>query len=113
LCSALYRNGRIEEALVQYEIVARLLPYDARAHADLGSMYEAKGFYDEAIEQFEIALRLRSDLGDVHYNLGVAYQRKRLLDQSLEHLEAAARLDPSDMSIRDELARTYSLRNSR
>jgi tetratricopeptide (TPR) repeat protein len=110
LAPALYKSGRIAEALEQYIIVTKLLPYDARAHADLGSVYGGTGSDDKAIEHFQIALRLRPDLADAHYNLAIAYLRKGFIDQAVEHLEAAARLDPADTSIRDDLARAYSLR---
>jgi tetratricopeptide (TPR) repeat protein len=112
LAPSLYKRGRTAEALEEYLIVTRLRPDDAGAHADLGSVYGAMGSYDKAIEHLQIALRLRPDFADAHYNLGIALQAKGQLNEAVEQLEAAARLNPADASIRNDLARAYSLKNA-
>jgi tetratricopeptide (TPR) repeat protein len=112
LAAALFKTGRFAEALEHYLIVSRLHPDDATTHSNLGSAYGAMGQLDKSIEQFQIAVRLNPGYTDAHYNLGMTYQMKGLMDQAIQQLEIAARLNPSDASLRDALARAYSLKNS-
>jgi tetratricopeptide (TPR) repeat protein len=111
LAAALFKKGRFADALEHYLIVSKLQPDDAVSHSNLGSAYGAMGQLDKSIEQFQIAVRLDPGFTDAHYNLGMTYQMKGLMDQAIQQLEIAARLNPSDASLRDALARAYSLRN--
>ncbi len=72
------RAGRPTEAIDAWTTYAAGMPYDHRAHLDLGMLYfrEFRGTQDEkARTHLEKALRLRPDLADIHYFLGELYSR--------------------------------------
>ena len=73
---ALYRAGRIDDAIRCYKRVIEVAPGFGPAHANLGYALAAKGKFAEAVGHYRIALetvnepRIHSELGDALLNLG-------------------------------------------
>jgi len=62
LAAALMKQGKLEEAIDQYEQVVRLTAGSAMAYYNLGVALEQAGRVPEAIRHYEQALRIKPDL---------------------------------------------------
>ena len=67
---ALFRTGRLDEALVAYRQAIGLKPDFSMAHLDLGVVLAEKGHLDEAVAACRCASELKPDYGNAYYNLG-------------------------------------------
>jgi protein O-mannosyl-transferase len=70
---ALFRRGRLDEAIAQCREALRLDPNIAETHNNLGQALALQGRRDEAIVEYREALRL-----DPHHD-----EARRLLDEAL------------------------------
>jgi Tfp pilus assembly protein PilF len=91
---AFYMEGRMDEALAQFQQAARLEPDAAEAHDHLGITFFGKGQLDEAIRQFGEALRLKPDYADAHYNLGVLFYQQGRTAEAMRQFQETIRLQP-------------------
>ena len=96
LGDALYKQGRIDEAINQYQEAIRLKPDYAQVRNNLGIALDKQGQMDAAISQYEEAIRLKPDYADAHYNLGLAFGRKGQVDAAISQFLEATRFAPDD-----------------
>jgi tetratricopeptide (TPR) repeat protein len=106
LASALNAQGRIDEAIGEYQTAIRIQPAVV-AYTSLGVAYEAKGLINEAIEQYRLALRLQPDDADVHTYLAIAYAESGALNNAIEHFRIAVQLQPDSANAQYGLGRAY------
>jgi tetratricopeptide (TPR) repeat protein len=95
LGTAYMYQGKIEEAVVNYNRAIQIKPDYAMAYYNLGIAYGNRGMHDEAIQKFRKAIALEPEMADAHFNLGVAYANKGSVDLAVEHARNALRIDPS------------------
>jgi Flp pilus assembly protein TadD len=69
LASALFKKGRLNEAINEFREALRLNPDYAEAHCNLGAALGTQGRLDEAVTHLQEALRLRPDYPDAQRNL--------------------------------------------
>jgi tetratricopeptide (TPR) repeat protein len=93
LAEALMMQGKLDEAIPQYQEAVRLKPDDADLHNNLGTALGRTGQVDEAIRQYEEALRLEPDHAEAHNNLGTALGRTGQVDEAIRQLREAVRLN--------------------
>jgi hypothetical protein len=86
----LFQEGKVSEAIQQYEQALRLYPDYPKAHLNLGIALEQTGRGPEAIAQYEEALRLNPDYAKAHYNLAVALERAGRIQDAIQHYEQAS-----------------------
>ena len=55
------RNGRLSDAIAEYQAVLRVRPDYWEAHYDLGSAWLRTGRLEDAVTEFETVQRLRPD----------------------------------------------------
>ena len=91
---ALAKEGRIDEAMRQYQEAIRLKADDAESHSNLGIALAKKGQVDEGIRQCEEATRLSPDYPQAHHNLGIVLARKGQTDEAIRQYQEAIRLKP-------------------
>lgn len=91
---ALTQAGRIQEALVEFDLALRIKPDLADAHHNLAVALLQLGRIPEAIEHWEQALRIDPNYAEAHCNLGVVLQRMGKLDDAIGHYEQALRVKP-------------------
>jgi tetratricopeptide (TPR) repeat protein len=91
---ALDDQGRIDEAIRQFQTAVRLAPDYPDAHANLGSALFKNGQIDEAIRQYQEALGLKADNARTFYNLGTALYAKGRIDESIREFQEALRFKP-------------------
>lgn len=77
------------EAIVQFEIAAKINPGSITAHYDLAGALMTAGRLPEAILQYRQVLRLRPDFGDAH--LGRALRASGRIEEAAAEFEKAGR----------------------
>ena len=89
------KQGRLDEAIEQYEIAIRLDPQLAWTHDNLGEAYYGKGWTEKAVDQYMLALKRDPAYANTYYNLGSFYWNSGLRSQAIECYERALALRPS------------------
>jgi tetratricopeptide (TPR) repeat protein len=90
----LAQDGRIDDALREYQRALQILPDFTEAHFNLGVMLFTRGQLDPAIGEFEEAIRLQPDYARAHYNLGLALLQRGRVAEALPHAEKEVALEP-------------------
>jgi tetratricopeptide (TPR) repeat protein len=68
--TALYRQGRFPEALLEGEELAQRFPDASIVHYVLGVVYVAVGRSQQAVASYALAVTLNPGFAEAHYNLG-------------------------------------------
>ena len=102
LGSALYDQGRFEEAIPHLQEALRLKPQYVDAHNNLGLTFWRLGRDQPSIEQFTAVLDLGPD-AKAYYNLGVVLFNQGKLDRAKECFVAAVQLQPDSAEARNNL----------
>ncbi len=103
LGTALDKQGRLDEALRQFQEALKEKPGYAEAYNNLGVVLDEQGRLDEGISQYLQALKLKPNFADAHNNLGAALDKQGRVDQAADHYQQALRLNP------DHAAAHYNL----
>ena len=102
-------EGRLGEALEQFEKALAINPAYTKAIIKLGITQQELGQIEQAVETFRRALDLKPQYVDLHYRLGLLYTDRRQFEEAVRHLEKAAEHSPGNQQIRAMLA--LSLQN--
>jgi tetratricopeptide (TPR) repeat protein len=105
--AAYARNAVWKDNLTLWEDVVRKAPANARAHNNLGLIYNSRGMTDQAIEHLITALRLRPGYSDAHINLGIAYNAKGMMDQAMVEFMTVLSMNPDDPDAHNNLGISY------
>ena len=100
---ALFKKGRIDEAIGQYREALRLEPDYAEAHYNLGAALGAKGQTDDAAIQFQEAIQIQPDYAEAHSNLGTALSRAGRINEAIVQFQQAIRLQPDNAEFHYDL----------
>jgi tetratricopeptide (TPR) repeat protein len=76
--------GQIDQAIEGYAQAARLAPYVAELHNNLGALLEQSGRLEEAQASLLRALECDPGYPDAHYNLGNLFQVRRQWDRAID-----------------------------
>ncbi len=95
LGTALLMTGRTKEAIVQYELHARIDDGDARAHSDLGTALLATSDLERSLSELARATSLEPRRASFHSNLGYALQQAGRFDRAVAEYREAIALDPT------------------
>jgi tetratricopeptide (TPR) repeat protein len=101
----LLKQGRLDEAIVEFRRAVEMDPSYVAALLNLGYAYERGGRIDEALGAYRKAIELEPGALFAHNNLGVLYDRKGLYDEAIAAFEKALRIDPSNVTVRQNLER--------
>ena len=93
---ALFKEGKIGDAISQYRDAIRLEPANFEPHYDLGSALAVKGQTDEAIFEFQKAIQLNPNYAAAHANLGTALAGKGQIENAINEFREAVRLEPDN-----------------
>jgi len=94
LGNALATQGRLDEAMDEFQQALRIHPDDADAAYNLGNALAQKGNFEEADIQLKQALRLNPDNAMAAYDLGNVRVRQQRFDEAIEQFNMALRSDP-------------------
>ena len=98
---ALAAQGRITEAIEQYQAALDIDPHYADAENNLGMVFLNQGRLDEAAEHFRRAIEYNPDLAAAHNNLGIVLTKQDRITEAIVEYQRAVELDP-------DLAATYN-----
>jgi len=100
----LIKQGKLDEALAEFQQAVTLDPSFAAAQVNLAYTYDRLGRADEAIAQYRKALELEPGNVFGHNNLGVLLDKKGLYDEAIGIFERALKIDPSNATVQGNLA---------
>ncbi|MDE3083942.1 MAG: tetratricopeptide repeat protein, partial [Verrucomicrobiota bacterium] len=103
LGTSLVYEGRLQEAIVSFEVAVQLNPNDALTHYNLGLALFQLGRVEEAIAHFRKAIQLDPTDPDAHNNLGNAWARVGRLEDAAREYQRALQLQPDDPGTHDNL----------
>lgn len=108
---ALTKEGKLAEAVAEFQHSIELYPYSADAHHNRGVVLGMQKQLMKAIECFRQALELRPQFGEAHSNLGLAYLENGETALAVEHLTMALRLGVSTADLHNNLGVAYMHKN--
>ncbi len=92
--NSLLNQGRVDEAIIQYQKALALWPESANAHTSLGNALLRKGWMDEAIIQYQKALVLQPESADARERFGDALFQKGRMDEAIIQYQKALEIKP-------------------
>lgn len=109
-------QGRLDDAVHEFQRVLALNPGDTEAHNGLGSALFRQGRSAEAMDQYREAIRLDPGFADAYYNLGEALSQANKMAEAIPAYEKAIQLNPdasdAHYNLGRALARTGKLREA-
>jgi len=100
----LLKQGRLDEAIAEFERAVEVDPNYAAAYFNLAYAYERRDRIDDAIAQYKKAIQLEPGNVLGHNNLGVLLDKKGLYDEAIGIFERALKIDPSNATVQGNLA---------
>jgi tetratricopeptide (TPR) repeat protein len=100
----LVKQGRLDEALTEFQSAIRSDAQYPAAHANLAYTYDRLDRVDEAIEAYKNTVALDPKNAIAFNNLGVLYVKKEAYDEAVRAFELGLRADPSNELLRQNLA---------
>jgi serine/threonine-protein kinase len=91
---ALQDQGKLDEAIAQYQKALAIDTKYAPTHNNLGNVLQAQGQLDEAIDEYQKALAIDPNLAPTHNNLGGALKDQGKLDEAIDEYQKALAIDP-------------------
>lgn len=89
-------QGRLDDAIKEYQMAIKYKPDFAEAHYDVGVDYFQLGRLDDAIREYELALKYNPNDAKARENLLQAKSMKGSLDEYVEGCREAIRLNPNN-----------------
>ena len=89
-------QGKLDEAVAQYQQALALKPDFAEAHNNLGIALRDQGKLDEAVAQYRRALALNSRYGETYGNLGLALMERETSLRRWKPFSAASKSGSSE-----------------
>ena len=98
------QEGRIEQAMTEFEQALRLKSNYADAYWNLGVSLEKVGRAQEAMGRYEQALRVKPNWAEGHYYVGMALTRLGRMSEAIAHYEQALQINPDYADAHNSLA---------
>ena len=100
----LFEQGRVDEAMVQFQKALAVSPKFPDSHNNLANALLQKGAVDEAIAHYRAAVAIQSDKAIYCANLGNALVRKGQVEEAIRWYEKAVELEPGSVETLCRLA---------
>ncbi len=110
LADALTKEGRLDEAAVEYRGVLARHPDDGQALVQLGQIALRHQRFNEAIDLFRRGSAARPGDASALVSLGIAYASTGRLDEAMAAFEKAVAMDPQNRHAQQNLARARAMR---
>ena len=109
LGGALFKMGRTDEAIDQFQQALESEPGRADPHVNLGVALLQKGKVDEAIGHFQKALDLDANCAEARYGLGNTFSREGRMAEAIDQFQKALQIKPAYPEALNNLAWLLSL----
>ncbi len=103
LGTAFFNQGKMDEAINQYQEAVRLQPSYADPYYNLGNALVKNGQTDEAIRQFQEYIDLNPNDPFAHYNLATAFYNEGQLDEAISQYREAIHSEPGYVDAHNNL----------
>lgn len=103
-------ENRLDEAVVQYKKVVKLVPRSLIAYENLGTDLTSLGRNTEAIRCFKKALKICPTSLNSHNNLGAIYAEQGDYDMAMEHFRAVLKVRPDDPEAQQNLQQAEAMK---
>jgi tetratricopeptide (TPR) repeat protein len=90
----LFKSGKTQQAIDEYELGARLQPDATSIHGNLGAALRAAGRTDEGIAEEREAIRLAGDNASAHNDLAIMLEAKGQGAEAAEEYQRALKFNP-------------------
>jgi tetratricopeptide (TPR) repeat protein len=107
LGTAYLGQGRVDDAVREYEEAIRLRPDDATFRCNLAVVWARKGRDEDALREYGCALELDPNDSVTHFNLGNLHAKAGRVDQAIEEYQLAVRIDPGRAEAHYNLANCH------
>jgi tetratricopeptide (TPR) repeat protein len=94
LGAAFDRQGRLDEAISEFQEALKERPDYPGAHNNLGIVLDRQGHFDDAIKHYLQEIRINPNYANPHNNLGSTLEKQGRLDDALREYEIALKLKP-------------------
>jgi len=101
-----HEQGKLEEAIRDYELFLDLYPDAPEVRSNLGAALAATGKYARAIEEYKLALMKKSD-PTLHLNLALAYYKTDDFADAIVELEKVRAEDTNNRQVQTLLGDCY------
>ncbi len=98
----LFRDGKLDQAILQFEAALKYNPKHPEAHYHLGRVLYVKGDYQGAKAHYLETARL-DPKAPVHDGLGAVYFRLGQTSEAIAQFKEALRLNPDDSEAAENL----------
>jgi protein O-mannosyl-transferase len=102
-----FQQGRLDEAIRQYQKVLQSDPNEIDALNNLGSALLQQGRTDEAIASYQKVLARAPDSAAAHNALALAYVQQGRMDEAVAHLQKALASRPDYVEAHYNLGNTF------
>jgi tetratricopeptide (TPR) repeat protein len=107
LGEAIYKLGRMTEAIAHFERVLRIEPNEPMAHASLGAALLKTGQTNAALAHLQKSLEIDPKQPSAHSSLGVLLLELGRLEESRSHLQTALAIDPENSEAHYNLGNVF------
>lgn len=107
LGDAFYQQGRMDEAIAQYQRALEIKPDNEKAHYNLGNVSRDLGRMNEAISRYQKALAINPNYVEAINNLGVVFARQGRMEEAIAHFQKALIIKPDDANIHYNLGNAF------
>lgn len=77
-----------------WENSTQAAPSNARAHFNLGRIYQERGILDKALAQYHRVIELKPDYPDIHNSIGTIYYEQDREQETIREFELAVLFNP-------------------
>ena len=103
LGASLLQQGKVDEAVAEFQKAVVLDPKYTAAHLNLGYAYDRQGRPEEAMAQYQKVIALEPGNLFAHNNLGVLYDKKGRYDEAIREFERVLQIDTSNATALENL----------
>jgi len=96
-------DGKLKEAIDEFDRALLINPGCGICHSDLGTVLQAQGRMDEAIHEYQEALRWQPDLVRPRYYIGCILAARGKFAEAIEQYHDALRMEPNASEVRNNL----------
>ncbi len=101
-------QGRMKEAVREYEKAIAIFPENYKAWYNLGVIYDRQGASKEAAASYKNAIAINPAFINARFNLGNIYHKQGLLAEAIHQYRKVTELDPADFEARNNLGVAYA-----